>query len=203
MSTNRRTFLAQAGATIAAAGGLAGSPPSAPAQTAPRALDATLLAAIGDAVLPESLGAAGRSRAVRAFSAWIAAYHPVAEEMHGYGDAEITYTPADPAPGWNAQLEGLELLARRKHHRGFAALDVQARRALLKPQLAQLSRQRGDRLPPNPLAAPHVAIALLAHWADSSEATDLAYGVRIGKGECRLLADSPRKPLPLAPPGRG
>jgi hypothetical protein len=203
MTTNRRTFLAQAGATIAAAGGGAGTPQAATPQASPRDLHPALLAAIGDAVLPESLGAAGRTRAVRSFGAWIAAYHPVTEEMHGYGNAEITYTPADPAPGWNAQLEGLDLLSRRKHRRGFAALDVPARRALLKPQLAQLSRQRGDRLPVNPLAAPHVAIALLAHWADSSEATDLAYGVRIGKGECRALADSSRKPLPLAPQKKG
>lgn len=203
MSTNRRTFLAQAAATIAAGGAVAGKPRPASAQAPPRALGVPMLAAIGDAVLPESLGAAGRARAVRAFSAWIAAYHPVTEEMHGYGNAEITYTPADPAPGWNAQLEGLDLLSRRKHRRGFAALDVPARRVLLKAQLAQLSRQRGDRLPSNPLVAPHVAIALLAHWADSSEATDLAYGVRIGKGECRVLADSPRKPLPLAPPKKG
>lgn len=203
MSTNRRTFLAQAAATIAAGGAVAGKPRPASAQAPPRALGVPMLAAIGDAVLPESLGAAGRARAVRAFSAWIAAYHPVTEEMHGYGNAEITYTPADPAPGWNAQLEGLDLLSRRKHRRGFAALDVPARRVLLKAQLAQLSRQRGDRLPSNPLVAPHVAIALLAHWADSSEATDLAYGVRIGKGECRVLADSPHKPLPLAPPKKG
>lgn len=203
MRTNRRTFLAQAGATIASAGVVAGNPQPASAQAPPRDLDASLLAAIGDAVLPESLGAAGRARAVRAFGAWIAAYHPVTEEMHGYGNAEITYTPADPAPGWNAQLQGLDLLSRRKYRRGFAALDVPGRRALLKPQLAQFSRQRGDRLPSNPLTAPHVAIALLAHWADSSEATDLAYGVRIGKGECRVLADSPRKPLPLVPPKKG
>ena len=202
MSTNRRTFLKHTAAAIAAAGTVAAAPRGAAAQASARALDPALLAALGETVLPESLGLAGRERAVRAFSAWIAGYHPVTEEMHGYGNAEITYTPADPAPGWNAQLGGLDLLARRKHRRGFAALDVAARRALLRPQLLQLSRQRGDRLPANPLTAGHVGIALLAHWADSSEATDLAYGARIGKGNCRALAESPRKPLPLAPGGR-
>ena len=199
MSTSRRTFLKQSAATVAAAGAIAANPRPAAAQATPRTPDPALLAALGDTVLPESLGATGRARAVRAFSAWIAAYHPVSEEMHGYGSAEITYTPADPAPGWNAQLEGLDLLARRKHRRGFASLDVTARRALVRPQLLlQLSRQRGDRLPANPLTAGHVGIALLAHWADSSEATDLAYGARIGKGNCRALAESPHKPLPLA-----
>lgn len=202
MSSDRRTFLSQAAAI--AAGAVAAKAPSASAQgiSQSRTLDPALLAAVGDAVLPESMGATARTRAVRLFSEWIAAYHPVTEEMHGYGSAEITYTPADPAPGWNAQLEGLDLLSRRKHHRGFAALDVAARRALLRAPLAALARQRGDRVPTNPLAAPHVAVALLAHWATSAEATDLAYGVRIGKGECRVLADSPRKPLPTAPPGR-
>lgn len=198
MSTNRRGFLKQAAAT-AALGGMAARPGSASAQAPPRVLDTTLLASVGDAVLPESLGVTARARAVHAFSAWIAAYRPVTEEMHGYGNAEITYTPSDPAPGWNAQLEGIDLLARRKHRKGFAALDVAARRELLRSQLA---RQRGDRLPANPLTAPHIAIALLAHWAGSSEATDFAYGARIGKGACRVLGESPRKPLPLVP-GKG
>ena len=44
-----------------------------------------------------------------------------------------------------------------------------------------------------------VPVQPLAHWAASSEATDLAYGVHIGKDNCRPLGDSPRKPLPLAP----
>jgi hypothetical protein len=140
------------------------------------------------------LGAAGRTKAVRAFNAWVAAYQPVAEEMHGYGDAEITYTPADPAPGWNAQLEALDLLSRRKFRRGFATIDMTKRRDLLAAQIGRA----GARLPSNPLQAAHVAVALMAHWADSSEATDFVYGAQIGKGECRILAQTSRKPLPLA-----
>jgi hypothetical protein len=200
MSSNRRTFLKQAAMATAAAAAAGRTKVAAAAEPPARVLDAPLLAAVGDAVLPESLGAAGRARAVRSFAQWLAGYKPVSEEMHGYGNQEITYTAADPAPGWNAQLEGIDLLAQRKHRRGFAALNVAARRDLIRLQLA---RQRGGTLPSNPLAAPHVAVALLAHWADSSEATDLAYGARIAKGNCRLLADSPRKPLPLAPSGKG
>lgn len=157
-----------------------------------------LLRALGDALLPEMLGDTGRTAAVAAFSTWLAQYTPVAEEMHGYGDAEITYTPSDPAPGWNAQLAGLDLLARRKHRRGFARLGVPLRRAVIQTHLARVSSRT---LPANPLSAPHVAVALLAHWAASSAATDLAYEARISKGYCRALSETSRPPLPLAATG--
>jgi hypothetical protein len=201
MTTDRRTFLSQAAASMAAltvAGELKAAPQQGPA-SASRALDAPLLAALGEATLPESLGAAGRAHAVRAFREWIAAYAPVSEEMHGYGYAEIRYTVADPAPGWNAQLQGLDLLARKQYGAGFASLKADKRDSLVRSQLASA---RNGRLPADPLTAPHVAIALLAHWAASSEATDLAYGARIMKDNCRSLADSPHKPLPLTPGGK-
>lgn len=212
MSSNRRSFIKRAALGAAAASVLPaaahaaeieavavsaetarpGDPPLAPSAAT---LDEALAAAVGDAVLPESLGADGRADATTSFRAWIADYRPVSEEMHGYGYAEIRYTPSDPAPGWNAQLAGLDLLARATHKRGFVALDVNARRALL---TTQLSRVAGSRLPSNPLAASHVAVALLAHWAASSAATDLAYGARITAGNCRPLAETVRRPLPLA-----
>jgi hypothetical protein len=200
MTHDRREFLKRA-AAVAAGSVLAGDasgaqqPAAAPNR---RALDAVTLTAVGDAVLPETLGTSGRVNTVRAFSAWLAAYRPVAEEMHGYGDAEIRYTPADPAPGWNAQLEALDLLARRKFRRGFATIDISKRRDLI---AAQIDHERA-RLTASPLDAVHVAVALLAFWADSSAATDLVYGARIGKGECRVLADAPRRPLPLGNGGR-
>jgi hypothetical protein len=200
MTTDRRTFLSQAAASMAAftvAGDLPAAPQQGPA-VASRALDAPLLAALGDTILPESLGAAGRARAVRAFREWIAAYAPVSEEMHGYGYADIRYTVADPAPGWNAQLQGLDLLAKRQFGAGFTSLKADKRDTLVRSQLAAA---RNGRLPADPLSAPHIAIALLAHWAGSSEATDLAYGVRIGKDNCRSLDASPHKPPPLAPGG--
>lgn len=208
MTPDRRDFLKRAAVAAAAASLLA--PTSAPAEPAARGassppmrrrrgdagiLDALLAAAVGEAVLPETLGPAGMAAATAAFLAWVADYRPVTEEMHGYGDAEITYTPSDPAPGWNAQLAGLELLARQRHRRGFVALDLAGRRELLGTQLARVP---GPRLPANPLAAGHVAIALLAHWAASPAATDLAYEARIGKGACRTLAEVARRPLPIA-----
>lgn len=220
MTTDRRDFIKRAAIAAAAASGIDAShalaqgtgaapplPTSAaqgaravapPAQPSPRTLDLVLLHALGDAILPELIGDSGRRRAVAAFSTWLALYTPVAEEMHGYGDAEITYTSSDPAPGWNAQLAGLDLLARRKHRRGFVRLGVPLRREVVRTQLARVT---GGRLPSNPLAAPHVAVALLAHWASSSEATDLAYEARIMRGKCRVLSETSRPPLPLANTG--
>ena len=199
MTTDRRSFLKSAAALTATAAAIPAQPLAAAEQQqqpAPpsRALNATLLAALGDTVLPESLGAATRATAVREFNRWITEYSPVAEEMHGYGDAEITYTPADPAPGWNAQLEALDLLARRTKRRGFAALSIAARRDIVRRQLASV---RGASLPSNPLNATHVAVALLSHWASSYAAHDLAYNSRIMRGECRGLAGVTRKPLPV------
>ena len=159
------------------------------------AFDRPTLAALGELLLPGELGAEGRARAVDDFVAWITGYEPVAEEMHGYGYAEIRYLPPDPAPGWRAQLEGLDLLARRSRGRSFADLPPAARRAMVE---AALARFPGDRLPA-PIAAGHVALALLAHWASSPAAWDLAYGARIAPRSCRPLDDAPRRPLPLAP----
>jgi hypothetical protein len=205
---DRRTFLRTAG-TIAAGAAVAGcdapregSPGTAsgarPAGDRSRdpAFDGPTLAAVGEVVLPGELGDAGRARAVDDFVAWVAGYQPVAEEMHGYGYAEIRYLPPDPAPGWRAQLEGLDLLAQRSRGARFAALPMTERRVLVESALASTE---GD-LVPSPIAAGHVALALLAHWASSPAAWDLAYGARIGASTCRPLGDSPRRPLPLASP---
>ncbi|MFM8566191.1 MAG: gluconate 2-dehydrogenase subunit 3 family protein [Gemmatimonadota bacterium] len=203
MTPDRRTFVrstvlgAAAAALPASADAEAIQPPAArgPAPQPPsRALDPAMLAALGDAVLPESLGAAGRAGAVAAFAAWLAAYAPVAEEMHGYGYAELTYTPPDPAPGWRAQLQALDLLARRSRRRGFAQLDLAGRRAVLD---AAIRDGRNGTIPSSPLQADHVAVALLSHWAATSDAQDLAYGARIGAGQCRSLAETARRPLPI------
>jgi hypothetical protein len=205
---DRRAFLRAAGALAAGAaaagcdaprapgGAPAAAPGATPVAGRPRdvALDPAALAAVGEVVLPGELGEAGRAGAVDAFVAWIAGVRAVAERMHGYGYADVRYLPPDPAPGWRAQLEGLELLARRSRGASFAALPVAERRALIESALAGTP---GDRLPA-PLAAGHVALALLSHWASSPAAWDLAYGARITPATCRPLADAPRRPLPLA-----
>ena len=207
MSPDRRDFLKQAALGAAIVGGaptpdrstvLADQGATRPVP--PPKLDRRRLDALADAVLPESLGESGRRAAALAFARWVQDYPAGTEEMHGYGYAEITLTPEDPAPRWAAQLQVLDDLALHVEGRAmrrFSDLTIAERREVIAQVLARVG---GPRLPSTPLAAPHVAIALMAHWAASPDAVDLAYGARIGRGTCgRPLDENPRAPLPLTP----
>jgi hypothetical protein len=204
----RRTFLKTAGViavgtvTVGSAAACAVKDPATPAPddaetTRTLGMDQPLLEALAEAVLPASLGAAGRREATTTFVAWVNGYEPVAEEMHGYGYADVRYLPADPAPAWRAQLQALDTLARKATRTPFTQLPVARRQELLD---AVLRTERGDRLPA-PLGAGHVALALLAHWSASPTAWNLALGAEVTPASCRVLNDAIRKPLPLAPTG--
>jgi hypothetical protein len=191
---SRRTFLKTA-STIAS-GVAATSIGCAPSGNQPNAspsegFDRALLDPLAEVVLPSELGADGRRRAVENFVAWAAGYDPVAEEMHGYGYSDVRYLPADPTPAWRAQLAALEVLAGKMRRSSFAALDVAGRTEVL---TAALGSERGQRLPP-PLEARHVAVALLAHWASSPGAWNLALGAEVSPGSCRPLQAT----VPVAP----
>jgi hypothetical protein len=201
---DRRDFIKSAGILLAAAActpgadadgktGAASSEKSDGGKRITR-LNGASLDALGEAMLPSTLGMDGQRAAVAAFVAWCDGYEPVAEEMHGYGYADIRYLPADPVPAWRAQLDGLELLAQRLHGASFATIPVDQRRALV----SRATRgARGDRLP-SPLAASHVAIALLSHWASSPDAWNLALGVAVSPATCRSLDKVMDKPVPIA-----
>jgi hypothetical protein len=163
--------------------------------------DRALLDALAATVLPASLGVDGVRAATDRFVGWADAYDPVAEEMHGYGYADVRYLPADPVPAWRAQLDALDMLSRKSQRTGFASATAAQRVAVLE---ATLRAEPGDRLP-SPLGARHVALALLAHWSASPEAWNLALGAQISPLSCRPLGDALRAPLPLAPatPERG
>lgn len=199
VTSGRRTFLKTAGVLVAAACAPTGD------NRSPNATDANtrtsrvagfsepLLFPLAEAVLPTALGPDGQRAAVTAFVAWCSSYEPVAEEMHGYGYADIRYLPPDPVPAWRAQLDGLDVLAQRVHHATFASLTVAQRQALV----GMATRTaRGDRLPP-PLAANHVALALLGHWASTPQAWNRAFGVDVSPSTCRPLGDAVKAPVPL------
>ena len=155
--------------------------------------NATLLNAVGDAVLPAELGPQGITRAVAAFQRWMDGYQPGAEANHGYGTGRIERLPADPRPQWRSQLATLDADARRTGQ-SFSALARDQRQALIR---AALAGERGDAMP-NPLVAKHVALALLAHFYDSPAATDLCYRAQIGRQQCRPLAAQREQPVALA-----
>ena len=189
--SDRRTFLKQGLALTAAAatpGAASGGGPAG-SQAAP---DPVLLRALAEVVLPSELGADGREAADRAFARWLDGYEPAFEVNHGYGTHEIVYGPAHPGPGWQAQLEALELEAGRRTGTGFEDLPLEGRRGLVERQLAG---ETGDL--PSAARARHVAVGLLAHWATSSGAHDLAYRARIGRHACRGLEDLGTPPAPF------
>jgi len=156
-----------------------------------------VLSALGDAVLPSELGVDGVRRAVGEFQRWMDGYRPDAEATHGYGTGRIDRLPSDPRPAWRSQLQSLDTEARRSGQ-SFVALPRERRQALVRTVLAG---ERGESLP-SPLAAKHVALALLAHFYDSSAATDLCYDAQIGRQQCRPLAAQAQRPTPLARRGR-
>jgi hypothetical protein len=205
-SPSRRGFLKAAGAVaataVAGSTGVACSPPvekdarqSAFGASIQRQVgfDRPLLDSLGDAVLPDSLGAPGRLAAVDAFVEWVDGYEPVAEEMHGYGYADVRYLPADPAPGWRSQLDALDTLAKKTQHKPFVELDVAERRAVVATAITGAR----ETAMPDALGASHVAIALLAHWAASPGAKDLALRAQVAPLTCRSLAGATGRPLPI------
>jgi anti-sigma factor RsiW len=145
------------------------------------------LRALGEAVLPSELGSAGVAAAVDRFQRWIAGYREGAELLHGYGTSTLEKAGPTPATKWAAQLARLDAKL-------FADLPLEQRRAMIRAELAVLKVDRIGSVG----RAPHIAVALLAHFYASPEATDLCYQAKIGKQTCRPLATSSRQPLPLA-----
>ena len=151
------------------------------------AADQRTLRAVGEVVLPSSLGSGGTAAAVARFQQWIAGYREGAELLHGYGTSKLEKAGRTPATRWATQLAQLD--AKR-----FAELPLERRREIIRAELAALKVDRIGTVG----SAPHVAVALLAHFYASPEATDLCYQSKIGKQTCRPLATSSRQPLPLA-----
>ena len=188
---NRRGFVGSVAASLPVAAAShrivkSARPPAA-------SLDNALTRALGRAVLPSELGVAGIDRVVGEFQQWLDEYEAEAELNHGYGTDEIEHTPADPTPRWQAQLEALDAEARGRSQLSFVALDADTQRDLVRRQIEE---DRIDRLP-RAYRARHVAVALLAYFYSTPEATDLCYRAAIGKNTCRPLRRSPDKPISL------
>ncbi len=182
MTLPRRRFLKSSGLVAAAVA----------APVAARAQSSALLQAVAEAVLPEEIGPDGVRAAVEDFTRWLDGFEPVKAQNYAYLNSDVVrYGPPDPAPAWNAQLEALDLLARRTRERGFEELSLAERRELLAGELDRLAP--GDALP-SPIHAPHVAVALMARWGSRPGSVDLAYGARINPRGCRGLPSGAERP---------
>jgi hypothetical protein len=156
--------------------------------------DPRTVTALGQTVLPASLGAEGVRRATEEFRRWIAGYREGADVNHAYLTSRLRTTGPTPATRWSRQLEDLDARAAAAHQRAFHALAGAEREAIVRDVLRA---ERLDRMPAV-ADANHVAVGLLAHFFESSVANDLCYEARIGRESCRPLAAAPRRPLPLA-----
>jgi hypothetical protein len=159
------------------------------------ATDPRTLAAVGWAVLPTELGRERSAAAVQRFQRWILGYREGAELLHGYGTSKLERSGPTPATRWASQLDAIDARSRKQHGHAFADLPLTLQRDTIREDISAL---KVDRLPAVG-RAPHVALALLAHFYASPEATDLCYGAHVAKQTCRPLSASPRQPLPLAP----
>lgn len=136
--------------------------------------DRKLLLNLARALLPSELGAARMQQTVERFERWISYYRAGAEANHGYGTGRLEALPADPWPRWRVQLQALD---------GLSAAQLQSLPALVS----------AERLTA-PLAAPHIALALLAWFYATPEANDLCHQARILRDSCRPLGTVGQKP---------
>jgi hypothetical protein len=156
--------------------------------------NAATLIALADTVLPSSeLARTGVARAANEFLQWGKDYRENAELNHGYGTSRLRFTGPTPLTRWTKQLDDLDAAAQTAHQHFFRDLSREQRTALVR---AALQGQRIDRMPPV-TDAPHVALALLAHFYEGTAANDLCYQAQIGRQTCRPLAAQARKPLPM------
>jgi hypothetical protein len=153
-----------------------------------------VLHALAEAVLPSELGASGIAAAVTDFQRWMAEYREGRELVHGYGTSLLERTGPTPATRWMRQLDALDTEARRSGARSFASLSIAKRQEIVRAALADAKATRLTAV----VSAAHVASAILSHFYAGSTANDLCYQAHIGRQQCRPLAQSSRKPLPLA-----
>jgi hypothetical protein len=149
------------------------------------AADVTRLRAVADVVLPQEIGAAGRSRAVDQFVVWLQNYRAGAETDHGYGFPRLRRTAASPAAKYAGQLHALGAT--------FPELALAERSRVVEAAIGAAGMQR---LPGRPDGT-HVATDLMAFYFNSIEANDLCYRAHIGRDTCRGLEGSENRPAPL------
>ena len=155
--------------------------------------------AIAEVVLPASIGAAGRDKAVSAFVTWIRNYKEGADMGHSYGASRLSApSGASPAARYPAQFAALEKSAEAIGVASFAGLPIERRRPLIEAALN--TPQPVTRLPARPTGANLVA-DFMGFYFNSADGYDLAYNAAIGRDTCRGLDGSDKAPETVRRPG--
>ena len=157
--------------------------------------DVATLESVAEVVLPTAVGAAGRKRAVDAFVSWVHNYKDGADRGYGYGSSTLSgQTGPSPAARYPPQLAALDQSARAAGGASFAALPLDARRAIVE---AALNASPGvARLPARPTGTNLIA-DFMGHYFNSQAAWNLAYRAQINRDSCRTLEGSDRAPAPM------
>ena len=152
-----------------------------------------LTAAIGEVVLPSTLGAEGRARAVEAFADWLDGYQAGVPMSSGYG-SELRYAVVPPSPAlrYPAQFRRLQALSRAKGA-VFTALSPTDQRAVVETALLEA---KVTKLPDRPDGR-HIASDLLSHFYNSSDGNDFLFKASIRVSACRGLDTSADRPVSI------
>ena len=144
-------------------------------------------------VLPSAIGAKGQDEAVDNFLRWLREYQEGVPLSHGYGEPRLVRSGPSPAPGYGAQIAGLQQAATDRGGR-FGALPLDVRRSILDTAFKSAGVQG---LPARP-EGKHVVADLMAHYFRGSAANDLCYNSRIGRNTYRAIRMTTVRPRPLA-----
>ena len=161
--------------------------------------EVTTLHALADVVLPVSIPAADRRRAVDRFVAWFVNYRQGADMGHGYG-ASTLRQPSGPSPAlrYPPQFAALDAAAQARGGTSFAALLTSARREVVEQILNE--PQPVNRLPAQPTGANLIA-DFMGSYFNSPDAWDRCYHAEIQRETCRRLDGSEQPPRPIGRSG--
>jgi hypothetical protein len=153
-----------------------------------------LIAAIGEVVLPSTLGADGRAKAVEAFAKWLDGYKAGVPMSYGYG-GQLRYAvvPPNPLLRYPAQFRRLQELSSAKGSI-FTALSPADRQAVVE---AALLEANVTKLPERP-DGQHIASDLMSHFYNSSDGNDFLFKASIRVSACRGLGTSTDRPVSIA-----
>jgi hypothetical protein len=153
-----------------------------------------LIAAIGDIVLPSTLGSDGRAKAIDAFARWLDEYKAGVPMSCGYG-SQLPYAVVPPSPlsRYPSQFRRLQELSRPKGS-NFLALSPADRKAVIEAALLEANVMK---LPDRP-DGHHIVSDLLSHFYTSSDGNDFLFNASIRVSYCRGLGSSSDRPVSIS-----